>query len=202
MKNCLIVGKPNVGKTLFLVNFSEYLGLRLLEVSIQSADGTVSSVRVTPAEGRRDLVNPFPHKTTYLQSVAVILPRGKTRRSLLLVDTVGLPDGIHPDAAIRRAMVDTIRRIREARLVLHVMDVAKAAHDGAPEGPGDVDVQLARYLALRADYAILANKMDLPRARKGLFRITRLFPRYHIIPISALERRGFREVKAFVWRHL
>ena len=47
---------------------------------------------------------------------------------------------------------------------------------------------------------ILANKIDLPDAEAGVEKLRREFAGHVIIPISALHRQGFREVKRFVWR--
>jgi len=65
-----------------------------------------------------------------------------------------------------------------------------------------VDYQVALFAQMRGGYVILANKMDLPQAEKGLERLRLELPGHRILPISALNKRGFREVKDFVQHHL
>ncbi|HEY8414587.1 MAG TPA: GTP-binding protein HSR1, partial [Thermaerobacter sp.] len=66
----------------------------------------------------------------------------------------------------------------------------------------EVERQVARYLPLRSPYAILANKMDLPHAARGLATIRGEFRGRAVLPISALRQTGFREVRRFVARYL
>ena len=53
----LIVGKPNVGKTLLMINFAAYLGLRELHLEVSEGDGVRRSQRLTTDRARRDLVS-------------------------------------------------------------------------------------------------------------------------------------------------
>ena len=39
MKKCMIIGKANTGKTLFLINFAEYLGLSKITLNIMRREG-------------------------------------------------------------------------------------------------------------------------------------------------------------------
>ncbi len=185
MRHCVIVGQPNTGKTLFLLQFAAYLGLSVLDVR-----------RLEP-EGR----GTGTHRTRRLQSVEVRFPLRKSLRAVRLTDTPGLTDDVHPEAEVRRAMAAALQAFREAGLVLHMLDAARAGELGAAAAIGRIDRQIAAYASLRGPYAVLANKIDLPLARDGAEVIAREFPGRRVIPISALERLGFREVKAFVWRN-
>jgi 50S ribosomal subunit-associated GTPase HflX len=203
--NCsLIVGKPNVGKTLFFLNFAEYLGLDSIKVTIVDPDKTENTVTYSPDRARELFVGATAHTTQRLQSVVVSLPVGKGSRRLLLVDTSGLVEGIHESAAVRRAMAQTLRSFRDAELVLHMVDASNVGREDAVEAMGELDLQLARYGPLRVPYLLLVNKMDLPWARTGLRLIKQKFEPYNIriIPVSALEKQGFREVREFLQRHV
>ncbi|MCL6548322.1 MAG: GTP-binding protein HSR1, partial [Alicyclobacillus sp.] len=64
----------------------------------------------------------------------------------------------------------------------------------------DLDSQVAAFGAQHAGYLLLANKMDLPAAERGLRELCKRVPRQRVIPVSALRGTGFREVKRHVWR--
>lgn len=197
---CVVVGRPNAGKTLFSLRFAEYLGARELRLVISGAAGDEGR-RLAPEEGARELVGPEPHRTRRPQTLELEVRVGKSRRRLQLIDTTGLVDGIHGDPSIRQAMADSLAAVRRSNLILHVIDAAQAGRSGA-EAPSAVDYELAAFGATRPGYAILANKMDLPESAAGLARLRRAFASYALFPISALKGIGFDGVKRFVRERL
>src|SRR5690606_23804423 len=90
--------------------------------------------------------------------------------------------------------------VRDAHLILHLVDASRAGTHGVLRAVGDVDYQVAQFAQIRDGYVILANKMDLPGAQEGLERIRREFSGHAVIPVSALHSHGFKDVKRFVWR--
>ncbi|HHV62070.1 MAG TPA: GTP-binding protein HSR1 [Firmicutes bacterium] len=246
MRRCIVLGKPNAGKTLFVLHFAEFLHAKEVTIKFQepvaaprkgtgvdpeartgSAACSLDPVSGSDpgAHGRnpgagfgpstsehfktykiqdavRDLTGPRPHTTRCLQSVVLELPAGKGKKTVELIDTSGLTDGIHQDAEIRRAMSQTLSSVRAAHIILHIIDASKAGKKGAVEAMGDVDYQVAAFAQMRGGYCILANKIDLPGARDGVKKIRDEFPGHIVIPISALYKEGFKEVKAFVLREL
>lgn len=202
MKRCIIIGRPNVGKTLFALHFAEYLGLALARISFAEAGGRRWQADYSVAGALDDLTSAKPHHTRQLQSLTLQLPAGKGSKQFELVDTSGLVDGIHPDAAIRKAMAQTLATVREARVILHVMDAAAVGAGDAVATIGEVDYQVAQFAQMRGGYLLLANKMDLPAARDGLARLQDEFGGHPVAPVSALRKQGFQEVKTFVRRHV
>jgi tRNA U34 5-carboxymethylaminomethyl modifying GTPase MnmE/TrmE len=200
MKECLILGKPNCGKTLFLLNFAEHLGYRELQLAIEYPDGSTQWRSLALADARMTLVSPSPHHTRCLQAAVVRVPHGKARCEVRLTDSTGLGEGVHGDAGVRRAMVQTLKRLRAADVVLHLIDASRVTATGSVEAMGDLDHQLARYATGRGGYAVLATKMDLAEAQAGLAYIRSTFPYHVVIPVSALRKQGFKEVRAFVAR--
>jgi tRNA U34 5-carboxymethylaminomethyl modifying GTPase MnmE/TrmE len=201
LKDCVIIGKPNVGKTLFLVNFAEYVGAAVLQFE-RSPSGSLYESTYSFERARAGLVGPNPHTTTAVAPALLRIRVGKGVREFHMTDTAGICEGIHGDPVVRSGMADSLRRLRGCDIVLHMVDASKATSPGAVEAVGDVDIRIAAFSASRAAYAILANKMDLPGADAGLLFIRRLFPRESVIPTSALSGRGFREVRAFIVKHL
>ncbi|NLA58093.1 MAG: GTP-binding protein HSR1 [Firmicutes bacterium] len=202
MKACMIIGKANVGKTLFAVNFAAYLGVSRLEIEFTTPSGETYRRILTQKEALQELISSHPHHTLGLQRLEIQLPGLKGKKRFALLDTSGLTDGIPQESMVRRAMAQTLGQVREAAIILHMIDASSVGKQGAVEAVGQVDWQVAQFGGMRTGYAILANKMDLPEAAAGLVEIRREFPGHVIFPISALLKTGFAEVKQFVWRHL
>lgn len=202
MKECLVIGKTHAGKTLFALNFAHYLGVTNLEITFRHPNGLIAKKTYSLAAARRELVGPAPHMTRTLQSFVLDLPVGKGAKRCTFTDTSGLIDHIHADVEVRRAIAQTLGAIREADLILHLVDAAAVGRTDAPSALGEVDYQVAQFAQLRSGYAVLANKMDLPGAATGLERLKLELPGHAVFPISALYKRGFREVKGFVQRYL
>lgn len=200
MKRCIVLGKTNVGKSLFVLAFAEYLGVQEVSATIADPDGKVQSRTLPVKVAIGEWVSQTPHQTRALHSVQLELPVGKGVKRFELVDTSGLIEGIPREVAIRRAMAQTLAAVREADLVLHIVDASAAARRGAIEAIGEVDFQVAHFAQMKGGYLILANKMDLPAGKEGLARIRQEFAGHPVIPISALTKEGFREVKSYVWR--
>lgn len=192
LQQCLVIGRTNVGKTAFVLNFAEYLGLSRVEITFNYPDGFATRQTFRLDHARQELIGRGQHKTRCLQALEVDVPAGKTKKTIMLTDSSGFSDGIPNDQAVRRAAAQTLLEIKQAALVLHMLDAS------IPGAVGEVDRQIASYADTRGGYVILANKMDLPQAREGLERIRRQFPKQLILPISALYKRGFKEVRAIV----
>lgn len=198
-KYCLIVGKVNVGKTLFFLNFAEYLGLKNMEVTFRFPSGRTFNKSYRLDEARKELVGMGKNKTLCLQSVKIDVPVGKGKKKIDLVDTTGLVDGIHEENEVRRSMAQTISMLKNADLILHIIDGAQIYQKEDFQLLDDIDYQIAQFAQLKGAYAIVVNKMDLSGAEEGLEKLQKEYIGYHILPVSSLLKDGFKEVKAFVW---
>lgn len=197
----VVLGRTNVGKTVFTVNFAFYLGVKELAVSFSPPDGQRTLRFFGGRSALEELAGPEPHKTRRLQSTAVQVSAGKGIKRFSLVDTTGIADFVHPEAEVRRGMAQTLGLLNQARLILHMLDAAAVGEQGPVDGLGEIDYQVAHFGRVRGrGYAILANKMDLEAAGKGLEIIRSEFGGLTVLPISALRREGFAEVKRFVAR--
>ncbi len=196
MKQALVIGRTNVGKTAFVLNFADYLGADKVDIIFNYPDGFSTRQGFTLSTARIELVGQGPHTTRCLQSMELDIKAGKAKKRVVMTDSSGFADGIASEEQVRKAVAQTLLAIRAASLVLHVIDAS------SPGAVGEVDRQIARFAETRGGYFILANKMDLAGARDGLERIRAQFPSQLVLPISATEKRGFREVKAVVARSL
>ncbi|WP_067932902.1 GTPase [Alicyclobacillus kakegawensis] len=193
MKRALIIGRSNVGKTLFCIHFAEYLGLSKLRWRVQHPEGQRESLRLGVQQSKAALTNSAPHFTRALQSVDIAIPRGKLGYQLMLTDSTGLTDGIHSDVSLRRAMAQTLEELLHADVILHMVDAAEIVW--AP-----LDEQIYAFGRKSSGYLLLANKIDLPAAKRGYRQLARRVSPALILPVSALNGNGFREVKQCVWR--
>lgn len=202
LKACIVIGKANVGKTLFAINFANYLGVTRLEMEVNPAEGESYRHTLGTKEALQELTSPEPHHTLGLQSIQIQIRGRKGRKHFALVDTSGLTEGIPGKTLIRKAMAQTLAQVRGASIILHLIDASSTGKPGAIEAMGEVDWQVAQFGGMRDGYAVLANKMDLPEAAAGLLQIRQELPGHVIFPISALHKTGFAEVKRFVLHHL
>ncbi|MCT4604970.1 MAG: 50S ribosome-binding GTPase [Marinisporobacter sp.] len=202
MKKCLIVGRPNAGKTLFMINFAEYVGLKNIEIKFLGRDKPLDYQKYTIEEARKILSSDIPYKTNCLQSIEIKIPVLKGKKSLRLMDSSGLIDGIHKNIQIRRAMAQTLGAITESNMILHMMDGSQIDEKNIKSSIGEVDYQLAQYGLMKEGYMILANKVDLLERKTPIIQLQKEFPDHYIIPLSARTREGFGEVRSFVCRRL
>jgi len=193
MRLCAVIGGPNTGKTLFTINFVEYLGCRRLNVV---TGGTRARTSLTPQAARRSLVSPREFSTRALMQLEIRLGRA-TR--LTLVDTVAISDVVHPDISLRRVMAETIDVIRRAHVILHVVDSEAVTADNEG-GLQPIDRAIATYASTRKGYVILVNKIDAQAGRTAFVRVKQAYAGLPVFAISALRRRGFKEVRAFLNR--
>lgn len=202
MKKCLIIGRPNAGKTLFMLNFAEYLGFENIKIKFVNHDHEIQMEEYTIATAREILSSDTPYKTTCLQSIELDFPVFKGKKTVEILDSSGLIDGIHHNIRMRRAMAQTLAAIKESEMILHIIDISNLMDGNLMEMIGEVDYQLAQYGIIKEGYVILGNKIDLLESRTPIVRLQKEFPDHYIIPISALTKQGFGEVKTYVGRRL
>ncbi len=201
MRDCLIIGLTNAGKTQFALALAEYLGLDRVEAVFTYPDGVRIRHHYKMDEAYRELVGSSAHKTRSLITLTLELRAGKAIKQVRLSDSAGLIDTIHDSPEIRQAMAQTLREVRHADLVIHLFDAERVGvAPSDDESIALVDRQLATYARLRGGYLIIANKMDLGHAAAGLKRLRQAFPEQLILPVSALHKKGLREVKIVVAR--
>lgn len=200
-REALVIGKTGVGKTAFVLGLAEFLNMKKLEISFLYPDGHKRAEEYRLDHAKRELIGSKRHRTRCLQSIAIELPAGKGKKILTITDSPGLVDGIHEREEVRRAMAQTLGAVRRADVILHVVDVGDFIGD-RERGTEEVDKQIAEYASLKGGYVILANKMDLPGAAGGLQTVMDEYIGRQVIPVSVLQKKGFVEVKAFVWRYV
>src|SRR5690554_1410376 len=187
MNNCLVTGMSNVGKTCFVINFAEYMGIKELKFHVKQVAGYTAINSYTPNEARKKLISVKENSTREVQIIKLEIPKGKTIKELQLIDSCGLSDGIHPEEEIRLAMAKTLKLIRDSNFILHIIDVSNI--DKNKKGKDillPIDRLILNYASLEKNYAILVNKIDLSFARSNFKLLKSRLKDIIIIPISAL----------------
>lgn len=201
MTSCILIGKPNVGKSSFFLGFAAYLGITKCHLTFKSPEGEIRRQAYDLELAQKYFISQSPFKTKEICEIELQLPVYKGVKELKLLDTGGVIDGIHEDHYIRKSMALTLENIQASQVVLHLIDASLVAQDQSL-GLTHIDDQINRYGGLRGGYCILANKMDLPRAQEGLKKMQSRYPNTYVIPLSTVNTLGFREVKQFVGRNM
>lgn len=200
MKECVIVGYPNSGKTLFALNFASFLGSKSVDITARSYDGLLTCRHLSIADAKNELCSMALHKTRLLQSMVLKMPIGKAMVMFKLTDTCGISEQIHSDQTIRCAMAQTLGLVRCADFILHIIDLSRMRKNEVQDQ--QIDQEIYQYGIARQNYIMLANKTDLPMVKENITRLSAEFPHAQVIPISALYSDGFKEVKAYVARNI
>lgn len=201
MREFVVVGRPNSGKTLFTLNFAAYMGSKTVDIICRSYDDLVTCRHFSIIEARNQLCGMTLHKTPFLQSLVLKIPLGKTDVTFKITDTCGVGETIHPSASIRRGMAQTLSLLRSADYIFHILDVSSMPLEPL-EKQTTIDYDIYNYGVVRNRYTLLANKIDLPVTKEILPKLSYLFPKANMIPVSALFSQGFKEVKLCVARNL
>ena len=176
----VLIGRPNVGKTLLLINFAAYLGVT--EISCEGPEPS----KIPFEQARRRYVSYVAHKQVApLQ--AHVAPSKLSDKSMILVDTPGIAEGIVADPRVRQAMAEGLEQLFRAHMILLVVD-------GGTEAITPLDDELLALAVRIAPTLIVDNKTDLasgfhPAAHREHFA------GHPVLPFSALTRRGFRDLK-------
>ncbi|MFW6281698.1 MAG: GTPase domain-containing protein [bacterium] len=197
MTDCLVTGMTNVGKTSFVINFADYMGLKKLKFHVKQVAGYTAINSYTPDEARDKLISIDENSTIDIQQIKLKIPRGKTFKELTIIDSCGLTEGIHPEEEIRLAMAKTIHLIRTSKCILHIIDISTINTE--VENPLlPIDKMILDYACNKQNYAILANKIDLIYASINLEILKEKVSDVVIIPISALYKQGFNDIREMV----
>lgn len=199
MRECLIVGRPNSGKTMFALNFANFLGCRSVDITFKTYDGLLTCRHLNIDEAKRELCSSTIHKTKSLQTMVLKLSVGKATVGFKLSDTCGIAEYIHTDDSIRRGMAQTLSVIRSADFIIHVIDLTCLGKDVPNQD--NIDIDIYNYGIARANYVLLANKIDVA-SKYNIAKVKDIFPQAPVIAISALCSQGFKEVKACVARNI
>lgn len=194
LKRFLIIGRANAGKTLFILNFAQYMGYRDLVIKIKNeSDESEKSDSIEAF--KRNIVNELPNTTKCLQIINIDMPVLKGKKPVEFIDTTGVSSDIHFDQDVRDGMVQTLMILRENNIIMHIIDVSSINEEKKID---NIDIEIYKYGKKRGNYLLLANKMDLDTFEKGFDILNMEIRDVKILKISAMNKAGFGEIKRHV----
>lgn len=189
-----VVGASGAGKTLFCINFAEYLGARSLSYAEAAKAGRGRGL-LSPAEARRLMVGRDRRGNGVVRTFAVHLPPRPYRR-LALIDTAALKERSPLPRVERSRLILTLQAIEGADLVLLLIDLSC----GDP-AILEFNERAGRYLA---DYCRRQGKLFLIAGSKadllgGLPEKRRFIAAgVSLVLISSVTRAGFARLKQMI----
>ncbi|HEY5992889.1 MAG TPA: GTPase ObgE [Candidatus Udaeobacter sp.] len=115
-------------------------------------------------------------------------------RRAIIADIPGLIEGAHRGLGLGH---EFLRHITRCRILLFVIDVAGSEGRNPVEDLQNLRREIDLYdpaLSSRP-WLVVANKMDLPDAKKNLEAVQERFPNTKIIPTSAVKGEGMEALK-------
>lgn len=194
--DAVLIGQTGAGKTRFFLEMLDAGPMQPLRIHMPDGSGSFAVRSLRPEAARTLLVGDTPHLTRALQW-AELTGASRPQVRARLVDSGGLAHEVHAELSVRRAMVQAIEAALDARCILHAVDAAAVGRSGTID---EVDRAIRSLLVTRPGYAVLATKMDLGWAMAGYLKLRETMRPAPVIPVSAVEKRGIREVRAFVFR--
>ncbi|NLA25816.1 MAG: hypothetical protein GX878_00310 [Firmicutes bacterium] len=184
--NMAVLGAPRSGKTLFCINFAQYLGSRILNYTEESVAGRRRGT-LSPAAAREMMVFNGQRGRGVVRTFAVHLLRQPCKR-IALIDTASLKEGVPLPYLERSRLLLTLQALESAVMVLQMIDLS--CNDPARL---EFDEKVGRFLAAycrRRDKLFLTagSKADLIGDSSGRERIT---ASGRILYISSLTQAGF-----------
>lgn len=132
------------------------------------------------------------HFTTLVPNLGMV--ETEDGRSFVMADLPGLIEGAHSGVGLGHQF---LRHIERTRVIVHVIDMATVEGRDPYEDYITINRELEEYNLRLTErpQIIVANKMDMPGAEENLeeFR-EKLSEDYPIFPISALTKKGLREL--------
>ncbi len=132
------------------------------------------------------------HFTTIVPNLGMV--ETEDNRSFVMADLPGLIEGASQGVGLGHQF---LRHIERTRVIVHVIDMAAIEGRDPFEDYLTINRELKEYNLRLTErpQIIVANKMDMPEAEENLKKFKeRLEEDYPIFPISALSRKGLREL--------
>ena len=132
------------------------------------------------------------HFTTIVPNLGMV--ETEDNRSFVMADLPGLIEGASEGVGLGHQF---LRHIERTRVIVHVIDMAAMEGRDPYEDFLTINKELEEYNLRLTErpQIIVANKMDMPEAEENLKKFKeRLEEDFPIFPISALSRKGLREL--------
>lgn len=157
----------------------------LADVGLVGFPNAGKSTLISRISAARPKIADYPF-TTLNPNLGVV--RTKGGESFVVADIPGLIEGAHQGAGLGH---EFLRHIERTRVLLYILDAAESEGRDVIEDFAVLQQELTRYDArlVQRPFLVVANKMDLPAARKNIKKLEDKF-KEHLIFISAATGEG------------
>ncbi len=194
----------NNGRTPTLPHMGEKRTIRL-ELKVIADVGLVGF----PNAGKSTLINAVSKVkskvanyqfTTKSPVLGIVVDETGKRDNFVMADLPGLIEGAHEGKGLGHQF---LKHCERTKILMHVIDMAGSEGRDPVKDYEKICDELDLYSEeLRHKHRILvANKMDMPDAKKNLTRFKRKYGK-DIIAISAAEKQGLDDVIKAIWKLL
>lgn len=189
--NLAVVGGYRVGKTMFCINFAEYLGAKTLCYTEIGPHRKGRGV-ISPREARELMVHPGPHSNGVVRTFAVHLMRRPGLR-LAFMDTASLKGGVSLNHGERCKLILTLQALEESCAVIYLIDLT-VEDPAALEFWSMLHSRLYEYCKGSGKPLITAgSKWDLLEGLPP--SLEQFHPHYYtLVPVSSLTGAGFSQL--------
>ena len=190
--NIAVVGAAKVGKTLFCINFAEYLGAKNLNYTETGPHGKGRGV-ILPRTARELMVDPGSRCKGVVRTFAVHLLQRPSRR-VALIDTASLKENAPLPKAERTKLLLTLQAIQQADAVLHLVDLS-CGDPARAEFALAINHRMERYCSQKGiPYLAVGNKRDLLHGSP--FNYRQFFsPNGKMPAVSSATGEGFPKIR-------
>lgn len=132
------------------------------------------------------------HFTTLSPNLGVV--DTEDGRSFVMADLPGLIEGAHEGVGLGHQF---LRHVERTRLIVHVIDMASIEGRDPYDDYEKINEELKAYdeKLMEKPQIIVANKMDMPNAKKNLAHFQAKLPEdVEVFPISAITKEGLRQL--------
>lgn len=191
-----VVGTAGVGKTLFCINFAEYMGAGCLSYSEMVAGGERGAL-LSPAGARRLMVGRGRRGSGIVRTFTVHLALGPYRR-FALVDTAALPEKDPLPRFERSRLALTLQAVARADLVLLLVDLS-CVDPVYEEFNERAEGYLAAYCRQQGKiFLIGGSKADLLQKTPERQWRRPLYAGANMLLLSAVTGLGFARIRGLI----
>ncbi|WP_353894506.1 GTPase domain-containing protein [Proteinivorax hydrogeniformans] len=188
----LVTGRPNVGKTQFVISLAQFYNLKNVIYTFKATNGIKHKRKLSLSDCSKLLINSTANHTKNIYDFTIPIKKGKGHINIALMDSCGITSEIHHDNTVRAGIAQAIGHYSDCDAMFHVVD----SHNY--KQMSSVDEEIYSFGSELGYYLVLANKIDLLFSEMTISKIKNDFKNTIVLPISAKEGKGLKEVAYYV----
>ncbi len=184
MIEIVLTGKREVGKTLFMLQFAEYIAEENGFDCLYQSEQGVHLKKVSDRIKAWDIYHKGVQKQYLPQSICLFDKAQK--KHFKFTDTYGLTDGISYHKEERRKIKHTLETVIQSRHLIHMIDYKQIEKRGLDP----IDQELYQLGKNKHFYLMVLNKSDMD-ASMAKFTDFQKRLKIPMLPVSSMYKEGF-----------